>query len=132
MNDNNKKDIRSTFPPNLQFFSTMEVAIIMGASRKTVISWINEGRLPAFRMGPNNRLIRVRRQDLEAFIADTALNQRPYRTLLRKYGGDQVALLRDLIATTGTPSPRARRSSDTSARRAPGFTVDGKKLPNAM
>lgn len=68
MNDNNKKDLRSSFPPNLQFFSTMEVAIIMGASRKTVISWINEGRLPAFRMGPNNRLIRVRRQDLEAFI----------------------------------------------------------------
>jgi len=47
-------------------------------------------------------------QDLEAFIADTALNQRPYRTLLRKYGGDQVALLRDLIALIQERSASSR------------------------
>ena len=35
------------------------------------------------------------------------------------------------IATTGTPRDFACASSAMSARRAPGFTGDGKKLPNA-
>jgi excisionase family DNA binding protein len=55
-------------PPTLQFFSASEVAIILGTSRKLVITWINNGDLPAFRMGPEGRVIRIRRQDLEAFI----------------------------------------------------------------
>jgi excisionase family DNA binding protein len=59
---------KSELPPTLQFFSTAEVAIILGASRKLVSSWVRDGQLPAFRMGPQNRIIRIRRQDLEAFI----------------------------------------------------------------
>ncbi len=37
-------------------------------------------------------------EDLEAFISQTGLNQKPYETLLKKYGGDRQKLLADLIA----------------------------------
>ncbi len=37
-------------------------------------------------------------EDLAAFVSDAALNQKPYQTLLRKYGGDRQQLLADLMA----------------------------------
>lgn len=37
-------------------------------------------------------------EDLQAFIADSELNRKPYRTLLHKYGNDERQLLTDLIA----------------------------------
>jgi type I restriction enzyme, R subunit len=37
-------------------------------------------------------------EDLHAFIADSDLNRKPYRALLRKYGNDEGQLLTDLIA----------------------------------
>jgi len=52
----------------LQFFSVAEVAIILGTSTKLVHEWINQGLLASFRLGPKNRLIRIRQQDLEKFI----------------------------------------------------------------
>lgn len=55
---------------SLQFFSVAEVAAILGVSRKLVASWIHEGRLPVFRLGSTHRLIRIRRQDLDTFIAN--------------------------------------------------------------
>lgn len=36
--------------------------------------------------------------DLEAFVSQTELNEKPYRDLLRKYGGNSNELLDDLIA----------------------------------
>ncbi|MDD2759553.1 MAG: DEAD/DEAH box helicase family protein [Methylomonas sp.] len=36
-------------------------------------------------------------EDLQAFIAETELNQKPYEALLRKYGGNKKQLLADLI-----------------------------------
>jgi excisionase family DNA binding protein len=53
---------------NLQFFSIAEVAAILGVSRKLVRQWIYTGRLPVFRLGPQQRLIRIRKADLEQFI----------------------------------------------------------------
>lgn len=44
----------------------------------------------------NNSL--VIEEDLERFISETELNQKPYETLLRKYGGDGKKLLAELIA----------------------------------
>jgi type I restriction enzyme R subunit len=37
-------------------------------------------------------------EDLQAFIATTELNQKPYELLLKKYRGDAKQLLRDLMA----------------------------------
>ena len=51
-----------------QFFSVKEVAIILDTSAKTVHGWINEGKLPAFKIGHPTRMTRIRRQDLEDFI----------------------------------------------------------------
>ena len=45
-----------------------ETAAILNVSQKTVSGWIREETLPAIRLGPGQRLIRVRRADLEAFV----------------------------------------------------------------
>jgi len=55
-------------PANLQFFSIAEVALIMDVSVRLVRQWVEAGLLPVFHIGPGNRLMRVRRQDLEQFI----------------------------------------------------------------
>ena len=36
-------------------------------------------------------------EDLEAFISETELNQKPYNQLLKKYHGDRKKILSDLI-----------------------------------
>jgi len=60
----NKKKL----PSKLQFFSVDEVAVIMMVNKKMVQGWIKEGLLPAFRTGPNSRILRIRYQDLEEFV----------------------------------------------------------------
>ena len=37
-------------------------------------------------------------EDLQEFIAESSLNQKPYESLLKKYKGDKKALLQDLMA----------------------------------
>lgn len=61
----------------MQFFSTAEVALILGVSRKVVLDWIRDGHLPAFRLGPTHRVIRIRKEDLDSFIAGHIQNQPP-------------------------------------------------------
>ncbi len=51
-----------------RLLSVAEVAEIIGVSKKLIQQWIDEGLLPAFRLGPQTRVIRVREADLEAFI----------------------------------------------------------------
>jgi excisionase family DNA binding protein len=53
---------------NLQLLSIQETAAILDVSRKLVSKWIHSGALPAIRLGPGQRLIRIRQDDLEAFI----------------------------------------------------------------
>ena len=58
---------------NLELFNVAECAAILGVSRKSVSNWIHSGALPAIRLGPGQRLLRVRRRDLEAFIDQFAV-----------------------------------------------------------
>jgi excisionase family DNA binding protein len=55
-------------PPALQMFTIAETAVILGVSRRLVSNWIQEGALPAIRLGPGQRLVRINIGDLEAFI----------------------------------------------------------------
>jgi excisionase family DNA binding protein len=55
-------------PPTLQLFTITETAIILGVSRRLVSNRIQEGALPAIRLGPGQRLVRVTIGDLETFI----------------------------------------------------------------
>ena len=64
-------------PNTLQFFSVSEVAAITDVSVKLVHEWIRDGLLPVFRVGPANRLIRVRRQDLEQLIETHVRSGKP-------------------------------------------------------
>ncbi len=57
-----------TEPALNRLLSVAEVSEIISVSPKLIRDWISAGLLPAFRLGPNTRLMRVRSQDLEAFI----------------------------------------------------------------
>jgi excisionase family DNA binding protein len=63
-------DKRINMPSTLELFTVAETAAILGVSRKSVSNWIHEGALPAVRLGPGQRLLRIRRTDLEAFVAE--------------------------------------------------------------
>ncbi len=65
-----KPDLKSLMPlPSaLQLFTITETAVILGVSRRLVSNWIQEGALPAIRLGPGQRLVRVTIGDLEAFL----------------------------------------------------------------
>jgi len=45
-----------------------EVASMLGVSQNMVYIWVRSGRLPGIKVGP--RSLRVRRADLEAFLAE--------------------------------------------------------------
>jgi excisionase family DNA binding protein len=53
----------------LDLLTLAETAAVLKVSRKAVSVWVNQGALPAVRLGPGKRLIRIRRTDLEDFIA---------------------------------------------------------------
>ena len=50
------------------YLDVTRIASITGTHRNTVRGWIRSGRLPAVRLG--ERLLRVRRSDLDAFVTD--------------------------------------------------------------
>jgi len=69
---NDQKNVEPTKPPHpetLDLYTVEETAAILNVSQKTVSNWIREGVLPAIRLGPGCRLIRIRRADLENFVA---------------------------------------------------------------
>jgi len=64
MTDN--ETVNRTSPPVL--YSTTKVAEILGVSTRTIWNWIHAGDLSHIRLGPDQRLIRVRHEDLETFL----------------------------------------------------------------
>ncbi len=50
-------------------------------------------------------------EDLERFISETEMNQKPYENLLRKYGGDSQRLLEDLNALIQERIARTRNTA---------------------
>lgn len=62
------QDTRPPRPDTLDFYTVTETAAILGVSAKLIFSWIKDEVLPAVRLGPGQRLIRIRRVDLEAFV----------------------------------------------------------------
>jgi len=55
-------------PSHPDFYSPADLVKLLGVSIRTVRSWIRSGDLAHFRLGPGNRLIRVRHEDLEEFL----------------------------------------------------------------
>jgi len=55
-------------PTTLDLFTVAETASILDVSRRLVSNWIHQGALPAIRLGPGRRLLRIRRVDLENFV----------------------------------------------------------------
>jgi len=51
-----------------ELFSVREAAEFLAVSEGTIRRYISDGRLPAYRLG-NERLIRIRRQDLERLLS---------------------------------------------------------------
>jgi len=59
-----------------EFYEIREVAAMLGVHHKTVRSWIEQGKLPATKVG---KLYRIRRTDFEAFTNQDGESQRPSR-----------------------------------------------------
>ena len=68
MSDNRSKKLIE-FAPTFELLTLAETAAVLKVSRKAVSTWIHQGALPAVRLGPGKRLIRVRTSDLEDFIS---------------------------------------------------------------
>jgi excisionase family DNA binding protein len=66
--DNRDRRAKPPRPALLDFYTVAETAAILGVSQKLVFTWIKDEALPAIRLGPGRRLIRIRRVDLEEFI----------------------------------------------------------------
>lgn len=62
------QSIRESVPQHLQLHTVDEVAAILGVSTRSIYDWIKAGALPAKRLGPGRRLIRISQADLEAFL----------------------------------------------------------------
>jgi excisionase family DNA binding protein len=57
------------------FYTVTEAAAILAVSRTTVLRWIEEGRLTAFKLGP--KTFRIRKTDVEALISPYQSKQDP-------------------------------------------------------
>lgn len=66
-------------------------------------------------------------EDLERFISETELNQKPYETLLKKYDGDRRVLLSDLIALI-QERIASRRNTALFINSNKSVTLSGEKL----
>ena len=62
------KRSQETVPPELRLYTTAEAAAILNVSLRTLQGWVREGILPHVRLGEGGRLVRIRAQDLTAFI----------------------------------------------------------------
>ncbi len=62
------QSIKAPVPRHLQLHTVDEVAAILGVSTKSIYDWIKASALPAKRLGPGGRLIRITRADLETFL----------------------------------------------------------------
>lgn len=56
-----------------ELFTVQEAAQYLAVSEATIRRYISDGKLPAYRLG-NERLIRVRRQDLEGLLSPINAN----------------------------------------------------------
>lgn len=55
-------------PREMQLYTVDDVAELLDVSKKLVYTWVSGGALPAKRLGPGRRLIRISRADLRRFI----------------------------------------------------------------
>ena len=65
MSDESKPKLK--YPAKSFFYSVAEAAMILRVSTKAIRTWIDDGLLPAFRIGPETRITRIRSQDLDDF-----------------------------------------------------------------
>lgn len=84
---------KSPWPPGpeREVFTTGEVARLCHVTPKTVIRWIDAGRLKAFKI-PNSRDRRVQRADLLAFMRD---HQLPLTALSGNVGRRRILVVDD-------------------------------------
>ena len=57
-------------PPKYYLYTISDVAAILHVSRKSVSKWVKMDAIPAIRLGPGQRLLRIHSDDLDAFIQE--------------------------------------------------------------
>lgn len=106
-----------------QFLTVSDVASLLQLNQQTVRNWIEQGRLPALRVG---RRIRIRRADLDALInggstvappADVVARERLAAASQAVSGAAAGTNDGALVAALGELSEAARALADVISRR---------------
>jgi excisionase family DNA binding protein len=89
------------------FLTVAEVAEMLKLNQQTVRNWIDQGSLPALRVG---RRVRIRRSDLDRVLADAysggsgAAQAEPSAAAEDFWGGDLIGVAEPAPGPDGTPS----------------------------
>jgi excisionase family DNA binding protein len=93
-------------PGNLEetFLTVAEVAELLKLNQQTVRNWIDQGRLPALRVG---RRVRIRRSDFERVLAESSIEvaggaARPRGPSAEDFwGGEPIGVVEPAIGSDG-------------------------------
>jgi excisionase family DNA binding protein len=92
------------------FLTVAEVAEMLKLNQQTVRNWIDQGSLPALRVG---RRVRIRRSDLDRVLAESysgggggaaAASAEPSPAAEDFWGGDLIGVAEPARASVGDPS----------------------------
>ena len=89
------------------FLTVAEVAEMLKLNQQTVRNWIDQGSLPALRVG---RRVRIRRSDLNRVLADSysgsaATPAEPSAAAEGFWGGDLIGVAEPAPTPTPAPTP---------------------------
>ena len=78
-----------------EFYTVSEAARVLDVSRTTIWRWIDEGKLPAYRVG--GRTIRIRRQDVDEMLRPVTTQSTEHGDIWANYDSERArAALRSL------------------------------------
>lgn len=77
----------SNKPADFKLYTTSEAAAVLGVSLKTLRKWLDSGDIPHTRLGPAARLIRIRAEDIEAFLRAGAITTSQSTTANNAHAG---------------------------------------------
>jgi excisionase family DNA binding protein len=103
-----------------QYLTVAEAAVLLKVSRSTLWRWIDQGDLPAYRLG--RRRVLIRREDVEKLITPArgeARSERGERHAENEEGGEMTELdeLRALLSRPLTQQERERGLAALEAAR---------------
>jgi excisionase family DNA binding protein len=104
------------------YLTVAEVAELLKLNQQTVRNWIDQGSLPALRVG---RRVRIKRSDFQRVLAD---NYNPGTAATRQHGGPSAEDFwgGEPVGLPEPPDARGRESPDPRGGESPGPSAQDK------